>query len=265
MFERLLDRAMITWEIVTRSDLHIGGHSSSLPADVDLPVLRNSEDLPIIPGSSIKGVFRTELERLLRGSGFEVCMVPDACYSSKWKREHPERSTKHLDPCLVCQVFGSGGNASPVKIRDATTETTATVIRDSVAIDRKTRKAHGSSKFDLEAVPKGTIFSGEVTIDNCSLHESDLARLGALLTLVEFFNACAGTMGHGVSRGYGEVEVRITCIRMITAADYLSGSYCGKKYEVGTPDYDELAGKASEGWRRCLSRVKGQEYGDGSA
>jgi len=256
MFLSFENRAVISWDIVTKSDLHIGGHGSSGPADVDLPVLRNSEDFPIIPGSSIKGVLRTELERLLRGCSIEVCTIPDVCYSSRWLKEHPEKRDKAVDPCLVCQIFGSGGNSSPARIRDATAKEKFTVIRDGVAIDRKSRKAKPGSKYDLEAVPKGTVFSGYVMLENCSLYGQDYARLGGLLSLVEFFNACAGTMGHGVSRGYGEVEVRIKEISVISANDYLNGNYSGTTYGFGTPQYDAFVSQALAAWRTCVAGKK---------
>lgn len=256
MFSSFENRAVISWEIVTKSDLHIGGHGSSGPADVDLPVLRNSEDYPIIPGSSIKGVLRTELERLLRGIGIDVCTVPDVCYSSGWLDKHQEKKDKPFDPCLVCQIFGSGGNSSPVRIRDATVDKKMTVIRDGVAIDRKTRKARQGSKYDLEAVPKGTVFSGDVTLENCTLYGKNYARVGGLLSLVEFFNSCSGTMGHAVSRGYGEVEVSIREIRIISADDYLTGKYSGTLYSSKTPEYDNFAGLASAAWRDCLTGKK---------
>ena len=256
MFLSFENRAVISWEIVTKSDLHIGGHGSSGPADVDLPVLRNSEDYPIIPGSSIKGVLRTELERLLRGIGIDVCTVPDVCYSSGWLKKQTEEKNEPFDPCLVCQIFGSGGNSSPVRIRDATADKKVTVIRDGVAIDRKTRKARQGSKYDLEAVPKGTSFSGCVTLENCTLYKKENARIGGLLSLVEFFNSCSGTMGHAVSRGYGEVEVNIREIRIISAKDYLSGNYSGTLYTGGTSKFDVFASQASAAWRACLPGQK---------
>lgn len=252
MFSSFENRAVISWDIVTKSDLHIGGHGSSGPADIDLPVLRNNDDYPVIPGSSVKGVLRTELERLLRGCSVEVCTIPDVCYSSRWLKTHPERSDKPLDPCLVCQIFGSGGNSSPARIRDATANRKLTVIRDGVAIERKARKAKPGSKYDLEAVPKGTVFSGDVTVENCTLYRQEYARLGGLLSLVEFFNACAGTMGHGVSRGYGEVEVRIKDISVISADDYLNGNYSGTLFVSGTPQFDAFVSQAFAAWRTCV-------------
>lgn len=256
MFSTFENRAIVSWDIVTRSDLHIGGRGSSGPSDVDLPVLRNNNDYPVIPGSSIKGVLRTELERLLRGCSVDVCTIPDVCYSSRWLSDNPERKGKEVDPCLVCQIFGSGGNSSPVRVRDATAAGKMTVVRDGVAIYRKTRKAAKGSKYDLEAVPKGTVFSGKVTVENCTLYGKEYARLGGLLSLVEFFNACAGTMGHSVSRGYGEVEINIKDISVISAEDYLNGKCSGTVYENGTTEYDEFVSLALDAWRACVSVKK---------
>ena len=83
MFERLDSRAIIQYTIKTTSDLHIGGHGTTAPASVDNPILKNNNDYPIIPGSSLKGVFRTEMERLLRGLKIDTCTIPDVCKSKK--------------------------------------------------------------------------------------------------------------------------------------------------------------------------------------
>ncbi|MDW7725981.1 MAG: CRISPR-associated RAMP protein Csx7 [Candidatus Methanoperedens sp.] len=247
MFEKLESRALIQYTIKTKSDLHIGGHGSTLPAEVDNQVLKNHKDYPIIPGSSLKGVLRTEMERLLKGISIDVCSVPDVCRSPK---------RKDVNECPVCTLFGGAELAGSVRIKDATANSKRTFIRDGVAIERKTRKARGGAKYDFEAVPQGTEFYGEVTIENLDIDENKNAKLGAFLSLVDFFNACSGSIGHAISRGFGQINIEIDNFRVITAQDYLSGKFDGKVFPSGEPEFNAVKDEAITSWSAYLSSKK---------
>lgn len=215
MFDLLESRLIVEYEIRTLSDLHIGGHESSAPGDVDMAVIRDSGGYPIVPGSSLKGVLRSEMERLLRGLPKRACTPEDLCDPKKVKE------------CTVCQLFGGRELAASIRVRDAVTESKKTLVRDGVRIDRKTRRVDGAAKYTIEVVPKGTMFSGIITIENPKLETFKYAKLGALLGTIRFFNATARSLGGGVSRGFGEVLIVPLRIREITAKNYLEGKYGG--------------------------------------
>ncbi len=248
MFERLDSRALIQYTIKTKSDLHIGGHGTTTPAEVDMPVLKNGKDYPIIPGSSLKGVLRTEMERLLKGLKIDTCTVPGVCKSKNRKVE---------SECPVCMLFGSAELAASVRIKDATANHKKTVIRDGVAIERKTRKAKGSAKYDIEAVPQGTEFYGDVIIENLDISGNKNAKLGAFLSLVDFFNSCSGGIGHATSRGFGQINIGIDNFKIITAEDYLSGNYDGTVYSSGKTEFSAVKEKAIASWSAYVRSVRG--------
>jgi len=254
MFEKLESRVMIQYTIKTISDLHIGGHGSTAPAEVDSPVLKDTKDYPIIPGSSLKGVLRTEMERLLKGLKIDVCTVPEVCKS---KRKGGIVIRKDLSECPVCMLFGGAALAGSVRIRDAFTLNMKTVIRDGVAIDRKTRKAKSGAKYDLEVVPQGTLFEGEVTIENPDIDVYKNAKLGAFFSLIEFFNLCSGGIGHATSRGFGQIDIGIDNFRLITAENYLSGNYEGKIYSKSNPEFNTLKEQSIVSWSVYLKSIKG--------
>src|ERR1051326_8119169 len=82
----------ISGTIVTESGLHVGGSEDELEiGGIDLPVIKPPEtEIPYIPGSSLKGRMRSELERVLNrysANGREPC---NCC--------KPD--------CAVCRVFG---------------------------------------------------------------------------------------------------------------------------------------------------------------
>jgi CRISPR-associated protein Csm3 len=237
MFDLLESRILIDYEVRTRSDLHIGGHKESAPGEMDMGVLKDAEGNPIIPGSSLKGVLRSEMEKLLKGLRKRACSPePDKlCDPKKGERE-----------CTVCLLFGGREYAGSIRIRDAITETRTTRVRDGVRIDRATRKAAGSALYQLEVVPRGTVFMGRMTIENPKLKleengkEYSYAKLGALLGTIQFFNATSKSLGGGVSRGFGEVLIVPKRIREITAGDYLEGNYKEKKPLTELNDVENL-------------------------
>ncbi|MDK2833802.1 MAG: hypothetical protein PWR29_835 [Methanolobus sp.] len=247
MFRKLDNRALIHYRIVAKSDLHVGGHTTIEPAEVDNPVIKNSDGVPIIPGSSLKGVLRTEMERLLRGlNTVKVCDIFD------------NKARGGCNECPVCNLFGGKDLASSIRIRDAIADSKKTLVRDGVAIDRQSRKAKPGGKYDTEVVPKGTVFTGILTIENTGLKDVyDKAKLGAFLSLTDFFNVCCGSIGHAVSRGFGEAEIHIDRINLITAEDYLEGRYEGREYASGTDEFADLKDQSRVDW---AGAIKSGEY-----
>lgn len=248
MFERLDNRAIISYEIITKSDLHIGGHISIKPEEVDNPFIKDMDGFPVIPGSSLKGVLRTEMERLLRGlklPNISVCDVLGVDHGG-------------CNACPVCYLFGGSDLASSIRVKDATTEQKKTMIRDGVAIDRKKRKAKGTAKYDIEVVPRGTVFNGKFTIENTDLDTHTHAKLGALLSLIDFFNSCDGSIGHASSRGFGEIQLKFKSINLITSKNYIEGNYKGTQYDLDTPDYNTLKKCAIGSWSKYILSGKNE-------
>lgn len=244
MFARLEERAMIPYRIETLSDLHIGSGRSTSPGEVDLPVIKTMQGVPFVPGSSLKGVLRTETERILRGGGIPgICQIPNVC----GKKDRSE------DPCPVCLLFGSMNLAGIVRVRDAVADSRRTAIRDGVAIDRKTKKAATGAKYDLEVVPAGTKFSGLITVENTGLPGYPRARLGGILSIIEIFNLTAGSLGHATSRGYGQVSVDPEAIQLVTARDYFEGRPEGVKFLPDTAEYGSLLAEAKSSWLQFLA------------
>jgi len=227
MFDLLESRLIVEYEIRTISDLHIGGHESSVPGDVDMAVIRDSGGYPIVPGSSLKGVLRSEMERLLNGLGKRVCTPDDLCPKG--------------EECTVCHLFGGKELAASIRVRDAVAGSKGTLVRDGVRIDRKKRMAVPGAYYTIEVVPKGTVFRGVITIEDPKIDEFVWAKLGALLGTIRFINATARSLGGGVSRGFGEVLIVPIRIREITAKNYLEGKYDGDELSLLESDVSDGA------------------------
>src|SRR5690606_38905773 len=100
----------------------------------DLPVMRDHDGFPFIPGGSLKGVLRSTVESLLRGAldapthplwpcdpHREVDRATDRDGACGWHSTN-QRATAEGDiasHCPVCQLFGSRVLASHVRFTDA--------------------------------------------------------------------------------------------------------------------------------------------------
>jgi CRISPR-associated protein Csm3 len=190
-----------TLECVT--GLHIGGSQDDLQiGGTDLPVIRHPATLaPYVPGSSLKGKMRSELEKRhgkFGGNGSEPC----GC-------ARPD--------CPVCRLFGPHKNTKselgPTRllVRDAQLTSGGEIeIKTENVINRRTGAAEHPRK--QERVAAGSKFHVEMKVQVYDLDEffrHDTAQGGqALLAVVrEALQSVEQTgLGAGVSRGSGKVR-----------------------------------------------------------
>ena len=185
------------------SGLHIGGSQDELTiGGADNPVIKNPETRrPYIPGSSLKGKMRAELEKGLgRVSGHEPC---------------------RCDDCAVCRVFGahiarSRLGPSRIIVRDGQ-------LRKGGHIENKTEnvinRQTGAAEHPRtnERVVEGTEFRMQIVLQvfdldgqfshsdrNGNAHQGDEALQAVVadgLRLVQMTG-----LGGGTSRGSGTVR-----------------------------------------------------------
>jgi CRISPR-associated RAMP protein (TIGR02581 family) len=219
-------RYVFTGWLVLETPLHIGGGGSSF-APTEHPVLRTAAGLPTIPGSSLKGAFRSAVERLAGSIGgvrtcalvppernaVPKCVGPQSdeqrAFNEKRANERWSQSEllKKLEEqlCDTCWLFGSPYAASHIEFADLVPEGAGrppATVRDGVAIDRDTGKVLGGRKFDYEVVETGLRFPIEITLT--ALRPLDLG-----LTCLGLGELLAGRMrlGGKVSRGLGRVRL----------------------------------------------------------
>lgn len=263
-FHVLRRRVRLTGVLTTRTGLRIGAGGAGDADAVDLPVLRDAEGFPFIPGASLKGVVRSTLEALLPGEneaqgGLWACdpLSDRACgsHGSKLKR-HRKRADAEANiggSCTVCRLLGSHVLASHVRFGDALVldrdGPPPIERRDGVAIDRDLKAVSGTLKYDFQVVPPGTRFDVEVFADNLTD-----AQLGLLL--VGFDQLAEGFTGLGgfTSRGLGRVELAWTGITDIEPSKVLEkGRLPAEETDAGkladTLDRwrDALAAEAAQG------------------
>lgn len=193
-------------KIICKTGLHIGGVNNQIKiGGVDNEVIRHPvTDEPYIPGSSLKGKMRSQLEKKL---GLTDTGLPCGCGKSN---------------CPVCKIFGAhnkpNSEAAPTRI----------IVRDS-CITKETRNKYdvllqekgvsyietkaeniinrksgtsGSPRF-FERVPSGTEFELNIQLQ---VFDNDDEK--ALVNTVEECLRLVkdSYLGGSGSRGYGQVE-----------------------------------------------------------
>ena len=179
--------------------------------DTDAPLMRRFDGMPFIPGSSLRGAIRSEIERIISGVGHAICPKIKSCNLFSKEGEHKDCAEKfrvyqkgqeieghtlsdreiadyaeqHL--CDVCKLFGSSLYASHLVIEDAIPVGNYPCrIRDGVGIDRDTGAARETVKFDyevMELMREPALFTSTLRIENLTANDKILLKL--VLDLLE--------------------------------------------------------------------------------
>ena len=215
----LKNKVMITGKLTFETAFHIGsGKEGDLATDMG--VLREIDGRPILPGSTLKGNFRSMAERFAGYLGLTACLLDtelsgQECVSDQNYREQVSEEIKKLEKeaakiawlekntCNICQLFGSPMQASRIFFSDGQLIEWARSIqiRDGVCIDRDTETARDKAKYNFEVVPKGAVFFISIELENPE--DNDLALVAAVLA--EWENGFR--LGGFTSRGLGRVRL----------------------------------------------------------
>jgi len=210
---------MITGVIYCVSGLRVGGSDELLSAGAaDLTVIKNPVTLqPYIPGSSLKGKLRAEMETHLDRTGYYF----DVKASTIKRGDQNDPCGCGGSTCLVCRVFGPHKNLAhhlgPSRLiaRDAQPLPDQTIIyevKTESANNRHTGGAHDPR--NIERVPAGTKFSLKLAlqswdIDKESVYQNATGKNAIIAFIKHALSLVQATgLGSGISRGSGEIEFR---------------------------------------------------------
>ncbi len=237
MLKKLMNEAFCTLRITTTGPLLVkSGHASISGPDMT-PVLtfRNGRQEVFIPGSSLKGVFRSHLEKIICSLRPGVVCYPfegneerqadleqrkrdyrDSCggmfnqYSKEGdeQRKLVEERTDlvYRASCPTCRLFGSTSFIGRMAISDAyLIGEEVKEQRDGVGIDRLTGGASHGAKFELEVVSTGVSFQTDIHLRNF-----EIWQLGMLFVVLQDLEDELIRLGSGRSRGLGKVTATIS-------------------------------------------------------
>jgi len=198
--------------------------------ETDAPLMRTFNEIPYIPGSSLRGAVRSEVERIIasvgKTAGLRSCILfertDDNCdkkardFLSKLDNEDEknERIAEFAEKelCDVCKLFGSPIYASRLVIEDALPANKKldkesfkahTRIRDGVAIDRDTGAAKDGAKFDFEVMEPGLAFRFKMVAENVAT-DKDRKLIDLILNLLK----CGLYVGGKRTGGLGKIKLK---------------------------------------------------------
>jgi CRISPR-associated RAMP protein (TIGR02581 family) len=247
-FNEFLNKIVIEGIVETVTGIHIGaGDNSFEPMTVNSVVVKDKNEKPFIPGSSIKGVIRSYLEKILRipeindellregKSKKNVCTIDNTCLNQilkdkNKKKIYDEKRKKGSDVfskylfdelCPICHIFGSGDSSSKVIFRDMNVVDDSFLnyeIRSGILIDRDLNITSDNALFDVEIIPSGTQFEFMMIAEN--ILEIEWQFLKYALTAMENEDIVIGGLK---SRGLGHIKL------LGKDSQEISGKYIDKK------------------------------------
>ena len=211
---------------------------------VPVSTFKNGQRVHYFPGTSLKGVLRSHLERIARTlQPGKVCLpyydprrnmsIPVASeqdsYGCGYRPRKSPASAAYADSCATCRMFGSLkfggrfsiGDAYPLPGHEREPE-----LRNGVGIDRFTGGTVPGVLFDLKVLVGGE-FEASLRLTNFELWQ--LAAVNLLLfDLADEMIA----IGSGRSRGLGRVRITVTSYRL---AYVRSVAHVAGLYQLATP------------------------------
>lgn len=181
--------------LIFKNDFHTTGEQKGPIVDF----LKDSKGNPYIPSTHIKGIMRTEAERLLRSTENISCFI-----TGNPKIVLCEDVENGGFGCDVCRIFGVPKKGlykeGKIRITDFKIEKKVDISsRMHVSIKRDMQTKSNSALFDMRSVPFHTKFTGYIFIrDDLTVSEEKL--LYASIHSMTHYG-----IGKGRSRGLGGI------------------------------------------------------------
>lgn len=220
MLKKNLSEMTIRFDIIPTGPILIksgveGGADPTLP---DMSFVRtvnpNTGDNTVyLPGSSLKGVFRSYAEKIVNTVGLKVKDIvadPNAYNDLKEKTKDKKNRDSEIykgSDC-VAKLFGSHILASRIKFKDAFPEGDVTIEhRTNVSISR-TLGSVQAGPFNMEVVTKGK-FKAEIIIRNF-----ELWQVGLIGLILRDLSNERIKIGYAKTRGLGDVKIALDQIEI---------------------------------------------------
>jgi CRISPR-associated protein Csm3 len=235
MFVELRNRYCLKGRLICGGAVHVG--SGAPEGESDMPVVRDRNQRPFIPGSSLRGAMRSLVERAMATLQPEgSCILFDAgshnlCptasktardrLSALMDQERVDEARAILlgrEPtegrlCDTCRLFGSPFAASKLKVFDLPlcVGSPDGSVRHGVGIDRDEGKAREKIKFEYEVLERGedqTEFELEIVGENLGRlsrngnppADPDFALIGLAWRQASHYLSVGGKSSSGLGR-----------------------------------------------------------------
>lgn len=167
-----------------------------------------------IPGSSLKGVFRSFTEKVLRTTNASLACEPfpsEEGYCGRRLEREENTATVYKNSCRACKIYGNTRLRGRLSFTDLYPDgETKTETRYGVAISRLSH-AVAVGPFDMEVLVSGK-FQGALVLENF-----EVWQLGLLALTLQAINDGILKIGFGKNRGLGQVNIRVSQARFALA------------------------------------------------
>lgn len=225
-FDKFKNKYFIEIVITNISPFHIGsGNDSVSPLEPDNSVMKNSRGEVIIPGSSLKGMFRANTEMIIKTfNQNKVCDETgnSPCIDPKERKEKTEEEwEKYIEEniCEVCDLYGSNSFASRIYFSDAFSTNAKISVKDGIKIRRDTEVTFDKGKFDYEIVEPGAEFKTDILLENAEDY-----HIGYVIMIIEMVNSGIVKIGGKKSAGLGNLKIEYK-IKKLTFEDIENGIF----------------------------------------
>jgi CRISPR/Cas system CSM-associated protein Csm3 (group 7 of RAMP superfamily) len=203
------------------------------PDAVDAGFIRHGNDVPYVPGSSLRGVLRTRVERVVRTIAGRL--------DAAWDLNKAEQEGKRLSDaggydesnvsCPVSRVFGFAALGSRLIVSDAVPTDpdqfrARLKLLDHVALDRFTGGAADGLKFNARPFfpphDPGACPDGDLEFE-IELRDFESWHLGMLLLLLRDLRLERIGVGFGRNKGQGKVRLESASLSVLTTASGCCG------------------------------------------
>ncbi len=219
MFKNLINQAILEFVMRTQSPLYIKYNTETLdPTAFDgtfIYTIRNNQRIPILPGTSAKGVFRSRAEKILPGSCdiFNKLRNCGDRILQEERRNNNNNQDKKVNnnflgkeryekSCPACKLFGSKALKSRILFSDAIARDNFVISqRSSTPIDRITGAAKQRGLNSFEYVEYAEFDCKIVFVNFFNWH------VKTILEIIEDINEGLVTFGGYTSKGFGRMVV----------------------------------------------------------
>lgn len=214
MFRRIYARCELEIDLIAKSPLLVQG-SQALEGPATFYKARdpadNGREKYCIPASTLKGVWRSSTEQILRSFDQRLACDPFAekgAHRSCSKRAEVDNlgnsPATYGKTCPACRLFGSTAHTGLLRMQDAWASGNPRLgPQTGIAIDRFTGGVKTGALYQYEPLAAGARFSTRVVIDNF-----EFWQLGLLALVNREMNDGRIRIGSGTRKGMGHVEAQ---------------------------------------------------------
>jgi CRISPR-associated RAMP protein (TIGR02581 family) len=214
MLKKNLSEMIIQFDIIPTGPILVksgieGGADPTIP---DMNFVRTihpdtGDNTVYLPGSSLKGVFRSYAEKIANTVGLKIEDVVAKPDSYEYLKKKPDNEIYKGSDCIA-KLFGSQILASRIKFKDA-------FPKDGVEIEHRTNvsisRTLGSVQagpFNMEVVTKGK-FKAKISVRNF-----ELWQIGLLGLVLRDLSNGQIKIGYAKTRGLGDVKIALDQIEI---------------------------------------------------